>query len=67
MMKGDSQKKTVRKTDGSIKYKKPLIKKVERSGTEASYRCIRCRGCPVCKKVLKLNLLVYKKKFSKAL
>ena len=27
-----------------------LFEEVEKVGTEASYRCIRCRGCPDCKK-----------------
>ena len=26
------------------------FERVERAGTEASYRCIRCRGCEHCKK-----------------
>ena len=35
-----------------------LFEQVENVGTEASYRCVRCRGCPNCKKVPGLIALV---------
>ena len=37
-----------------------LFEQVENTGTEASYRCVRCRGCPNCKKSARVDCISIK-------
>ena len=44
-----------------------LFEKVENVGTEASYRCVRCRGCPNCKKSARVDCISIKEEVEQEL
>ena len=44
-----------------------LFEEVEAAGTEISYRCVRCRGCPDCKKGERIDCISAQEEVEQAL